>query len=114
MICFYCVSLVKARFGIDDSLDVFAVHGVGGMLGTMMTGVFVSAELGGLGFAKDVTMGGQLTAQATGIIATFVWSAVVTFIIVKVTAAVVGLRVSDEQITDGLDVSAHGERGYSL
>ncbi len=114
IICFYCVSVVKKALNIDDSLDVFAVHGVGGMLGTMMTGVFVSAGLGGAGFADKVTMGGQVAVQATGVIATFVWSAVVTFIIVKVTQAVVGLRAGDEQITDGLDMSTHGERGYSL
>jgi len=114
IICFYCVNLVKKALNVDDSLDVFAVHGVGGMLGTMMTGVFVSAGLGGAGFADKMTMGGQLAVQATGVIATFVWSAVVTFIIVKVAQAVVGLRAGDEQITDGLDVSTHGERGYSL
>jgi len=114
IVCFYCVSLVKARFGIDDSLDVFAVHGIGGMLGTLMTGVFVSAGLGGAGFAEGMTMGGQIGVQATGVIATFVWSAVVTFIVVKITGAVAGLRASDEQITDGLDMSTHGERGYSL
>ena len=84
------------------------------MLGTLMTGVFVSAGLGGAGYGKDVTMGSQMTVQATGVVATVVWSIVLTFIIIKVTQAVTGLRVSDEQIADGLDMSAHGERGYSL
>ena len=114
LVCYWGVGLVKARLGIDDSLDVFAVHGIGGMLGTLLTGVFVVSGLGGAGLAEGVGMGQQLGVQATGVVATFVWSAVVTFVIVKVTAAVVGLRVSDEEITDGLDVTSHGERGYSL
>ncbi len=114
IICFYCVSLVKARLGIDDSLDVFAVHGVGGMLGTLMTSVFVSAAFGGAGYAEGMTMGKQFGVQVTGVVATFAWSAIATFVVVKITAAVAGLRASDEQITDGLDVSTHGERGYSL
>ena len=113
-ICYWAVGLVKRTFMIDDSLDVFGVHGIGGMLGTLMTGVFVSAGLGGAGYGKDVTMGSQMTVQATGVVATVVWSIVLTFIIIKVTQAVTGLRVSDEQIADGLDMSAHGERGYSL
>jgi len=114
LVCYWGVGLIKSRFAIDDSLDVFAVHGLGGMLGTLLTGVFVSAGLGGAGFAEGVGMGQALGNQALGVAAVFVWSAVVTLIIVKVTTAVTGLRVSDEEITDGLDVTAHGERGYNL
>ena len=113
-ICYWVVGLVKERFAIDDSLDVFAVHGVGGMLGTMLTGVFVVAGLGGSGLAEGTSMGQQIIAQGTGVGATLLWSAVGTFIIVKVTIAVTGLKASDEEITDGLDVTQHGERGYSL
>ncbi len=114
LLCFWGVTFVKGRLGVDDSLDVFAVHGIGGMLGTMMTAVFATTALGGGGLADGVTMGGQLGVQAVGVIAVFLWSAIATFVIVKVTAPITGLRVSDEEITDGLDVTAHGERGYSL
>ena len=114
LLCYGAVGLIKARFAIDDSLDVFAVHGVGGMLGTLLTAVFVSAGLGGAGFAEGVGMGQALGVQALAVAAVFAWSAVGTFIIVKVTSAITGLRASDEDIIDGLDVTAHGERGYSL
>ena len=114
LVCYWGVGLVKSRWKIDDSLDVFAVHGIGGMLGTMLTAVFAIPVLGGGGLAEGVGLGGQLVTQGTGVVATVVWSAVATFVIVKVTSAVVGLRVSDDDITQGLDVSAHGESGYSL
>ena len=84
------------------------------MLGTMLTGVFVVAGLGGAGLTEGTGMGQQLVVQATGVVATLVWSAVLTFIIVKVTVAVTGLKASDDEITDGLDVTQHGERGYNL
>jgi Amt family ammonium transporter len=114
VVCYWAVGLVKSLWNIDDSLDVFAVHGVGGMMGTMLTAVFAVTALGGGGLAEGVGVGGQLVTQGTGVVATFVWSAVATFVIVKVTAAVVGLRASDDEITEGLDVSAHGESGYTL
>ena len=114
LICYWAVGLIKVRFAIDDTLDVFAVHGVGGMLGTMLTGVFVVAGLGGAGLTEGTGMGQQLVVQATGVVATLLWSAVLTFIIVKVTVTVTGLKASDDEITDGLDVTQHGERGYNL
>ncbi|NQU60851.1 MAG: ammonium transporter [Rhodospirillales bacterium] len=114
LICFWAVSLVKNRWKIDDSLDVFAVHGVGGITGTMLAAVFGVAALGGGGLAEGVSMGQQLGVQATGVVATVIWSLVLTFVIVKITTAVAGLRVSDDEITEGLDVSAHGESGYTL
>ena len=113
-ICYWAVGLVKSRWEIDDSLDVFAVHGIGGMLGTMLTAVFAIPVLGGGGLAEGVSLGGQLVTQGTGVVATVVWSVVATFVIVKVTTAVVGLRASDDEITEGLDVSTHGESGYKL
>ena len=114
VICYYAVNLVKQAWQIDDSLDVFAVHGVGGILGTFLAGVFAAESLGGVGFGEGGTMGGQLTAQVIGIVATVLWSAVVTFIIVKATAAVTDLRASDEEIIEGLDLSYHGERDYNF
>ena len=114
LICYWGVGLVKSRWKIDDSLDVFAVHGIGGMLGTLLTAVFAITVLGGAGLAEGVGMGRQLGIQATGVLATAAWAGVATFIIVKVTQAIVGLRVSDDEIIEGLDVSAHGESGYTL
>ncbi len=114
LICYWAVGLVKTTWGIDDSLDVFAVHGVGGITGTMLAAVFGVAALGGGGLAEGVTMGSQLGVQAIGVAATVVWTLALTFIIVKLTTAVTGLRADDDEITQGLDVSAHGESGYSL
>ena len=98
---------------IDDSLDVFAVHGIGGALGTLLTAFFGSVSLGGLGHS-DLSIGGQFSVQLTGVIATLVWSGALTFVIVKVVGSVVGLRASTEEETEGLDVVTHGERGYEL
>jgi ammonium transporter, Amt family len=113
LICFFATQLLKRTLQIDDSLDVSPVHGVGGVIGTLLTGVFVDAALGGVGFAEGMTMGKQLGVQALGIGATIVWCGGVTFIILKVVGAMVGLRVSEEQETEGLDLAQHGERGYS-
>lgn len=114
VICFFAVDIVKNRIGIDDSLDVFAVHGVGGILGTLLVAFLAHPSLGGAGYAKDVTMGVQFTTQMIGVAATVAWSAIATAIIVLVTKAVIGLRMSEEEIFEGLDMASHGERGYSL
>ena len=108
------VGYVKSRLAIDDSLDVFAVHGVGGIVGTLLAAVFGIALLGGSGLAEGATIGSQFMVQVIGVIATVLWSLAFTYIIIKVTVALVGLRVDDEEITQGLDVSTHGESGYSL
>ena len=113
-VCYVAVLLVKQRFVIDDSLDVFAVHGVGGMMGVLLTSFFASPALGGLGLGEGVTVGGQLWAQTIGVLATGAWSLIVSFIIIKVVDATVGLRVTPAQETEGLDITAHGERGYNL
>ena len=113
-ICYWAVGLVKSTWKIDDSLDVFAVHGVGGVTGTLLAAVFGVAALGGGGLAEGVGMGQQLGVQAIGVVATVVWSAALTFVIVKVTMAMVGFRASEDEITEGLDVAAHGESGYTL
>jgi len=114
IICFYATAFLKQKLKIDDSLDVFPVHGVGGILGTMLAGVFVAAGLGGAGLAEGMTIGSQLGVQITGVVATLVFTAVATFIILKIVDVVVGLRVTDEQETEGLDISQHEERGYIL
>jgi Amt family ammonium transporter len=105
---------MKRVFKVDDSLDVFPVHGVGGLLGTTLTGVFASAALGGVGYPEKVTMAGQVLVQLTGVLATAVWSGVLTWILLKVTQALVGMRVDPEDETEGLDTALHNEKGYDI
>ncbi len=114
IICFFATGFIKHKLKIDDSLDVFPVHGVGGVLGTLLAGVFASASLGGIGYAEGVTMGSQLGVQVIGILAIFAWTAVVTFGILKLVNALTGLRVRDEEETEGLDITQHDERGYII
>ncbi len=113
-VCYIAVTLIKQRLHFDDSLDVFAVHGVGGAMGILLTSFFAAESLGGLGLADGMTMGKQFWSQLVGLVAVVAWTAIMCFIIVKITAAVTGLRVSDEDETEGLDITAHGERGYNL
>ena len=113
-ICYAGVSLVKSRLEIDDSLDVFAVHGIGGMLGILMVSFLALEAFQGLGLAADFTVAKHLGVQATGIVAVALWSAVATFVLIKVTQAIVGLRAPDEQLVEGMDISEHGERGYEI
>jgi Amt family ammonium transporter len=113
-ICYVMVGVVKRRFRIDDSLDVFAVHGVGGATGVLLTAVFVDAALGGAGLAEGRSISGQAVIQLTGIAATLLWSVLVSFVIAKVVHAVTGLRVSAETEEQGLDLRIHGERGYNM
>ena len=117
-VCFNATMYIKRVLKIDDSLDVFPVHGVGGILGTLLAGVFSSTGLGvfsGYGFADGITgMGGQFYVQLVGVLATVAFTAVVTFVILKVVGAMLGLRVSDEQEVEGLDIGLHEERGYDL
>jgi len=113
VICFLATGYIKRSLKIDDSLDVFPVHGVGGALGTTLTGVFVAAQLGGAGLPEGTSMGGQVFTQLIGVAATVAWTAIVTFVILKAVDALVGLRVSEEQETDGLDISQHEERAYN-
>ena len=113
-LCYVMVTVVKHRFKIDDSLDVLAVHGVGGSLGIMLTAVFADAALGGIGFAEGRTMGGQALIQLTGLVAVLLWSVVASFIIIKIVQIIAGLRVSPEIEEQGLDINIHGERGYNM
>ncbi len=113
-VCYFMVGVVKRRFKIDDALDVFAVHGVGGATGILLTAVFMDAALGGVGFAEGNSMGAQAAIQLTGVVAVLLWSLVVSVIIAKVVHAVTGLRVSAETEEQGLDLRLHGERGYNM
>ncbi|HYH71542.1 MAG TPA: ammonium transporter [Methyloceanibacter sp.] len=114
VICYVMVGVIKRRFRIDDSLDVFAVHGVGGAVGILLAAVFASATLGGVGYAEGQTMGGQFLVQLLGIAATLLWSLVASVIIAKVVQAACGLRVDAETEEQGLDLRIHGERGYNM
>jgi Amt family ammonium transporter len=109
--CYYAVNLIRIKLKIDDSLDVFAVHGVGGILGTILLAVFGQTSFGGLGNLKP--MGEQLGIQLTGLGATVVWSVVATVIIMLVTKALVGIRVDYEEEDRGMDLTEHGEDAYS-
>jgi ammonium transporter, Amt family len=113
-VCFFATQLLKRRLAIDDSLDVSPVHGVGGVVGTLLTGVFAAASLGGTGFLQaQKTMGEQVGVQALGVLAAAAWCALLTWLILKLMNAMFGLRVSEEKETEGLDLAEHGERGYS-
>ena len=114
IVCFYATAFIKQKLKIDDSLDVFPVHGVGGILGTLLAGIFVAAGLGGAGYAEGMNMGSQLGVQLTGVIATIVFTAVATFGSLKLVDMLIGLRVTDEEETEGLDINQHDERGYIL
>jgi ammonium transporter, Amt family len=114
VVCFFATGYMKRVLRVDDSLDVFPVHGVGGVLGTLLTGVFAAAALGGVGYAEGQTMGGQVLVQLAGIVAIGLWSGVITYVLLKVSDAVAGMRVSSEEETEGLDTALHNETGYNL
>ena len=114
VVCQWFTTFIKTKLNIDDSLDVFAVHGIGGILGTLLAAVFAVESLGGMGLAEGVSMGDQFVVQVIGVASVAVLSAVLTWIIAKIVQVTVGLRVSEEEEIDGLDISAHGERGYDL
>jgi Amt family ammonium transporter len=113
-LCYAAVQLVRGRSGIDDSLDVFAVHGVGGATGTLLAAFFATSALGGAGLAEGVSVGSQFGVQVAGVVAAAVWSAVASYVLVKLTQAVCGLRASRENMLEGLDFAAHGEKGYNI
>ncbi len=107
------VTTLKRWLRVDDPCDVFGVHGVCGILGCILTGVFASSSLGGVGYAEGVTMGHQVWVQIFSCIVTVVWSGVVAFIGFKLADVIVGLRVPEEQEREGLDVNSHGENAYN-
>ena len=114
VVCFFAATKLKKVFGYDDSLDVFGVHGVGGIIGALLTGVFASAALGGAGLPGDRTIGEQVFWQAAAVGITVVWSAVVTVITLKIAGLFGGLRATPEEEQEGLDLALHGENGYNL
>ncbi|WP_461061159.1 ammonium transporter [Silanimonas algicola] len=114
VVCFFAATKLKRIFGYDDSLDVFGVHGVGGIIGALLTGVFASAAFGGAGLSGDRTIGEQVFWQAAAVGITVVWSAVVTVITLKIAGLFGGLRATPEEEQEGLDLALHGESGYNL
>ncbi len=113
-ICQWFTTWIRSTWKIDDSLDVFAVHGVGGILGTLLVAIFAASEFGGLGLPQETSIGNQFFVQVIGILSVAILSGVVTWLIAKSLSVSVGLRVSEEDEIDGLDISAHGERAYDL
>ena len=113
VICFTATQVLKRVLHLDDSLDVSPVHGAGGIVGSLLTGVFAAASLGGSGYTVQQSMGAQVGVQALGVIATMAWCGIVTWLLLKLLKATLGLRVSEESESVGLDLSEHGERGYT-
>jgi Amt family ammonium transporter len=115
VICFLASTKLKKAMGYDDSLDVFGVHAVGGIVGALLTGVFAATSLGGAGFGDGISsIGQQVGVQSLGVIATVIYTGIMSFIILKIIDAIIGLRVNEEQETEGLDIALHDERGYNL
>jgi Amt family ammonium transporter len=122
VVCLWGVTGLKRMLGADDSLDVFGVHGLGGILGAILTGVFAAPSLGGTGiydyvanqFSTNYSIGTQVWIQTQGVIYTIILSAVVSVIALLIVKAVVGLRVPEDEEREGLDVTAHGEKAYNL
>lgn len=112
--CFFAATRMKRALGYDDALDCFGVHGIGGIIGALLTGVFAASSLGGAGLEEGVSMAAQVGRQLLGVGATIVYDAVATLVILKVLDATIGLRVAQEQETEGLDIALHDERGYTF
>ncbi|AMA44236.1 ammonium transporter [Pseudomonas monteilii] len=112
VICYFCATRLKRKLGYDDSLDAFGVHGVGGIVGAILTGAFAAPALGGFGEVQDIAL--QLWIQTKGVLVTVVYTGVVTYVILKVVDVTMGLRVSEEEESVGLDLAQHNERGYNL
>ncbi len=110
--CYFFVQVVKEKFGYDDSLDVFGVHGIGGIVGAIGTGFLASTSLGGVGYAEGVSMGGQVIVQCKAVGVTIIWCGVMSLILYKLVDMIVGLRVAPETEREGLDLAEHGERAY--
>jgi Amt family ammonium transporter len=112
IVCFYATQYVKRKLKIDDSLDVFPVHGIGGITGSLLTGVFAASGLGGLGLAEGVTILDQVSVQALAVFVTVLWSAFFSFLILKLLDKWIGLRVTIDEEIEGLDTVLHEETGY--
>jgi Amt family ammonium transporter len=122
LLCLWGVTGLKRLLGMDDSLDVFGVHGVGGILGALLTGVFAAPSLGGTGIydyvankvADDYSIAGQVWIQFEGVLTTIVWSGVVALVAYKLVDMLIGLRVPEEEEREGLDITSHGETAYEV
>ena len=112
VICFWAVTGLKSMFGYDDSLDVWGVHGIGGIVGALGTGILMAPGFGGVGYDEGVTMGGQFVTQAIAVIVTLVWTGIISFILYKIIDATIGLRVPEDEEREGLDATQHGEVAY--
>ena len=111
-VCYFFVAVIKPKFGYDDSLDVFGIHGIGGLIGAIGTGFLASDTLGGVGYVDGVTMGGQVYSQIIAVLITIVWCGVISVILYKIVDLVIGLRPTVEAEREGLDLSYHGEAAY--
>ena len=114
VVCFFATQYVKRVLKIDDSLDVFPVHGVGGILGTLLTAIFFAKSFGGLATDETYSIMTQLGVQAIGVVATIAWCGIITFILLKLLDMFIGLRVDEDEETEGLDLVLHNERGYNM
>ena len=114
VVCYYAIQLVKQKLAIDDSLDVFAVHGVGGMLGSLLLGIFMSQSLGGVGYGEGMTMASQTAAQFIGVGVTILWSVIASVILAVMASVVFPMRVSEDAEREGLDITSHGERAWEF
>ncbi len=112
LVCFSATQLLKRKLHVDDSLDVSPVHGVGGVLGTVLTGIFMASRFGGVGYAAGMTPVRQVEVQILGVVAAAIWCGLATYVILKLLQATLGLRVSEDHEREGLDLSQHGERAY--
>jgi Amt family ammonium transporter len=113
-ICYAGIQLVKQKLQIDDSLDVFAVHGIGGMTGSLLLAVFLSEELGGAGYAEGMAMGSQFIGQLTGVGVTLLWSLVATAILAMLVSVLFKMRISEDDEREGIDITGHGERAWEM
>jgi Amt family ammonium transporter len=113
LVCFGAVELIRHKVRVDDSLDVFAVHGVGGILGSLLVAVLAAPQLGGAGYAEGMSMGSQALIQVCGVAAVCLWSAVASVVLILLVKKTVGLRIDDNAIEEGLDLAQHGERAFN-
>lgn len=113
-LCFFCLHWLKGRLAIDDSLDVFAIHGVGGIVGTLLTAILTSEALGGIGMASDYGVIGQLAVQAVAVLSVMAWTGGVSYLLLKALDQLIGLRLDSHDETEGLDLSQHNEQGYNF
>jgi len=114
IVCFAATNFMKRTLKIDDSLDVFPVHGVGGIIGTLLVSIFVASQFGGAGLAEGTSIADQFGIQLTAVVAVLAWTLIATFIVLKATNLICGLRVTDEQERSGLDITQHEEKGYNM